>query len=926
MMVFHKLKFRNRLFITFMMVFIPLILLGSAFVYYQVKKILQTSIEKELQDSTEALTNLIQTSASVSIKTRLHGIAEKNKDIAQYFYDRYRSGTLTRTEALQRIEEIFLSQTIGISGYVYCVNSKGIIEIHPNGQVKNTDLSGFEFVRRQLEMRNGYLEYEWKNPGDETERSKAVYMVYFEPLDWIISVSTYREEFYNLVDINDFRQNILSHRTGSTGYVYVLAEDGTLLVHPRIQGINLFEQTEHPNDFLKQMLQKKTGKIKYFWKDPGDKEAREKFVIFKHLPEYKWIVASSSYVEEVFAPLKTFRNILASILIAVVLSSVGITYLISTSVTKPLASLMRKLEHGAGGDLSVRMDEGESDELGRLARHFNSFMEQLEHNQEQIKAEIRKNIEVQTALVENDLKLRSLFNQSFQFTGILSPSGILEEINQSILEFSGCKAEDVMYKPFWEAPWWQHDPLVQEELKGAIQAAVEKDFERYETTSISRHNEIRDIDISIKSILNSSGEVAFIMTESRYITEYKLAAHERKNLAVQLEKAQKMEAIGTLAGGIAHDFNNILSGILGYAQLAELNLGSPAKARGHLAQIIKGAQRAAELTQQILTFSRRTEFEKQPLSLYLILREALKLLRSSIPSTIDISEAVASKARVLADPTQMHQVIMNLCTNAYHAMGERGGILTVRLTEKPISGGSDVFDQKIKQGPYLELEVTDTGHGMDDEILKKAFDPYFTTKDIGKGTGFGLALVHAIVEEHGGHIKVQSRVGKGSSFFIYLPVIEDRDATQPNDIKNEEKYKGGSERIMVVDDEEDIREILQEFLTTAGYKVTVFENGGRAFEAFQKDPDQFDLIVTDMTMPRMTGGELAENIFRIRENLPIILCTGYSETISEAHALDMGIRRYLQKPLSNKDLAVSIREILDGPKRGTEIFRDDHLR
>ena len=221
----------------------------------------------------------------MSIKTRLHGIAEKNKDIARYFYDRYRSGTLTREDALQRIEEIFLSQTIGVSGYIYCLNSKGVVELHPNGRVKNTDLSGFEFIRRQLEKKNGYLEYEWKNPGEERERPKALYMVYFEPLDWIISVSTYREEFYHLVDINDFRQNILSYRTGATGYAYVLAEDGTMLVHPRVQGLNLFDRTEYSNDFLKQMLQERAGKIQYFWKNPGDQKAREKFVVFKHLPE-----------------------------------------------------------------------------------------------------------------------------------------------------------------------------------------------------------------------------------------------------------------------------------------------------------------------------------------------------------------------------------------------------------------------------------------------------------------------------------------------------------------------------------------------------------------------------------------------------------------------------------------------------------------
>ncbi len=911
MMLSGGLKFRNRLLITFLFVFIPLILMGSTFVYYKVKTILQTVIEKELQGSTDSLTDLIKTTASVSIKTRLHAIAEKNLNIAQHYYERYTSGSLSRAEAMERIEETFLSQPIGISGYIYCLNSQGIVKIHPNEKVKNTDVSGFEFVRRQLETRNGYLEYDWKNPGEDKERPKALYMVYFEPLDWIISVSSYRNEFYHLVDIDDFKDNLLSHKTGHTGYAFVIAEDGTMLVHPGIQENDHTYQSAYPKDFFKQMLDKKNGQIKYSWTNQGDKRPRERLVIFKHLPEYKWIVASSSDVEDVYMPINAFGNSIAFILVIIILCSIGITYFISTSVTRPLVSVMEKLKTGADGDFSIRMDEGNSDEFGQLARHFNSFMEQLEKNQEQIKTEIRKNVEVQAALVENDLKLRSLFNQSFQHTGILSPSGILEEINQSALEFSGCTADEVRYKHFWQAPWWRHDPGVQQQLKQAIKSAIEVDFVRYETTCISKQDEIRNIDISIKPVFNPSGEVAFIMTESRDITEYKQAAWERKKLAVQLEKSQKMEAIGTLAGGIAHDFNNILSGILGYAQLAELNLGSPVKARGHLAQIIKGAQRAAELTQQILTFSRRTEFEKQSLSLYLVIKEALKLLRSSIPSTIDIIEVMTSKARVLADPTQMHQVIMNLCTNAYHSMGVMGGVLTVRLTEKLISGGRDVFDQDVKEGLYLELEVTDTGHGMDDEILKKAFDPYFTTKDIGKGTGFGLALVHAIVEEHDGHIKVQSRVGRGSSFYIYLPVAADHHATHKADTKNEKIYKGGSERIMVVDDEEDIRMILQEFLTISGYKVSIFENGARAFKAFQKNPDQFDLVVTDMTMPQMTGGELAKKMLSIRQNLPVILCTGFSETLSEAQALEIGICKFLAKPFSNQDLALEIREILD---------------
>ncbi len=511
---------------------------------------------------------------------------------------------------------------------------------------------------------------------------------------------------------------------------------------------------------------------------------------------------------------------------------------------------------------------------------------------------------------ETEEKYRLLFENSVEGIYQASPEGRFIAANPSFLRLFGFNSLQELFEHFKDIDKEQY---LNPEDGVTFRRIVETEglIRNFETQLRRKDGTPIWVSLNSRAVRDHTGVLICFEGFMQNITERKQSEAEQEKLQAQLTQSRKMETIGTLAGGIAHDFNNILSGILGYAQLAEMNLGSPVKIRSYLSQIIKGAHRAADLTQQILIFSRQTEYEKQPLSLYLVLKEALKLLRSSIPSTIDITEAIVSKSKILADPTQMHQVIMNLCTNAYHAMGEMGGMLTVRLNEKPISGGRDVFDQEIKEGLYLELEVTDTGHGMDDEILKKAFDPYFTTKDIGKGTGFGLALVHAIVEEHGGHIKVHSRVGKGAGFYIYLPVIANQDANLQADIKNEKTYKGGSERLMVVDDEEDIRTILQEFLTTIGYKVSIFENGARAFKAFQKDPDQFDLIVTDMTMPQMTGGELAKKIIGIRKNFPIILCTGYSEAVSEAQALEIGIRRYLIKPLSNEDLSVSIREILD---------------
>ncbi|NOX33500.1 MAG: PAS domain S-box protein [Deltaproteobacteria bacterium] len=395
------------------------------------------------------------------------------------------------------------------------------------------------------------------------------------------------------------------------------------------------------------------------------------------------------------------------------------------------------------------------------------------------------------------------------------------------------------------------------------------------------------------------------------ITDRKLAEKEKKKLESELRQAHKMEAIGTLAGGIAHDFNNILSGILGYSQLAEMNIENPVKTKGHIRQIQKGAKRAAGLIQQILTFSRQTEHEKHLLNISIVVKEALKLLRSSIPSSIEIKENIFSDAVVLADPTQIHQVIMNLCTNAYHAMRTRGGILTVGLNEITISDQESIPDLNILSGKYLKLDISDTGHGMDKETLGKIFDPYFSTKEVGEGTGLGLALVYGIVEDHGGYVKASSVPGKGSQFHVFFP-IKEKKGVSPVQTDDDPPLTGGSERIMVVDDEESILISTRELLSDYGYKVTAFSKSPRAFEEFKQDPDKFDLIITDMTMPQMTGDELSVKILKTRKDMPIILCTGYNENISESKALELGIKKYIQKPIDSRLLIQLIQEVLDG--------------
>jgi len=401
----------------------------------------------------------------------------------------------------------------------------------------------------------------------------------------------------------------------------------------------------------------------------------------------------------------------------------------------------------------------------------------------------------------------------------------------------------------------------------------------------------------------------YLLAVIQDMTKFRAMEQERLDLEIRLQQAEKMEAIGTLAGGIAHDFNNILAGILGYSELAQRDAENPVKAKAHLVQIEKGSKRAAELVKQILTFSRKDVYQKHPLQMAMAVKEALKLLRSSIPSSIEIKKKIPSTSYVLADQIKIHQLIINLCTNACHAIGDNQGSIFISLIDAVIKQPQKIDTEMIPPGKYLVLEITDTGSGIDSRIMEKVFDPYFTTKQTGEGTGLGLALVKAIVKEHDGYIAVKSQTGKGTSFFVYFPVFEKEPENTHLPSDNKESLVG-CERIMLVDDEEAIRDVAKEFLHTCGYQVCVFENGQEALAEFECNPKGYDLVITDMTMPRMTGDKLAMAIMEINPEMPVLLCTGFSETMSEEKAASIGIKQILNKPFLMNDLLRTVRELL----------------
>ena len=404
------------------------------------------------------------------------------------------------------------------------------------------------------------------------------------------------------------------------------------------------------------------------------------------------------------------------------------------------------------------------------------------------------------------------------------------------------------------------------------------------------------------SLLRNQNENLEKMVEERTQT---LAKYER-----QLQQVLKIQAIGTLAGGIAHDFNNILFPIVGYTELTMDEVPDDSVAHNNLEEVLKAAHRAKDLVQQILTFSRQSGQERKPVKVHLIIKEALKLLRASIPASIEIINKIDDDCHpVMGDATQIHQVIMNLCTNAYQAMQDKGGTLEVNLSEVDVGYEETVKKIGMQPGKHLQLLVRDEGCGMDAVVLDRIFEPYYTTKEQGKGTGLGLSVIHGIVKNHRGDISVTSSPGKGTTFKVYLPVTEDADIA--NEFEPSNGAAKGNERILLIDDEEQIVSMEQQMLENLGYEVTARTDSTKALKEFSEQPQNFDLVITDMTMPQMTGDELAQKLLDIKPDIPVILCTGFNEDITEEKALSMGIQKFVMKPVIKNDLATTIRTVLD---------------
>ena len=478
------------------------------------------------------------------------------------------------------------------------------------------------------------------------------------------------------------------------------------------------------------------------------------------------------------------------------------------------------------------------------------------------------------------------------------------EVNDTFTKISGFTRKEAIGRTSLDLGFWR-DP--ENGRERALRAFYKQGYFRNLEMQMRFKDGIEHTMLWSADPIDFEGQECFINVLTD-ITEHKMIQKEKANLESQLQQAQKMEAIGTLAGGIAHDFNNILGAIIGYTELSLNEAEKDSILYQNLQEVFKASGRAKDLVQQILTFSRQAERERKPVQVKLICKEAIKFLRASLPTSIKIRQKIDSDFLVKADPTQIHQVLMNLCTNAGHAMREKGGVLEVKLTNVKLDEDLSAKFPDLKPGPYIELAVSDTGHGIPAHIIDRIFDPFFTTKENGEGTGMGLSVVHGIVGGCGGEITASSEPSKGATFKIYLPAMKRDNAQAPI---TEDSIATGTERILFVDDEKALVDLGKRMLESLGYKVTTRTSSIEALELFKAKADSFDLVITDMTMPNVTGEKLASELIRIKPDVPVILCTGYSAHIDQEQALTMGIRAFIFKPVIKGDMAKTIRRVLN---------------
>ena len=759
----------------------------------------------------------------------------------------------------------------------------------------------------------GFYTYHWTKPGVEgNDHKKISFIKTFEPWGWVIGCGLYVDDKEKEIKTT-LLSDISNIRFGSEGYIFVNRLNGDALVsNGKVFSGNrkLWEVFDENPAQMKAVFKKEAqagrrpdgGFIQYAHiklSNPDEKSMKTSFIY--DVPELNWLIGAGVYLDDVEGDILEMqqglhRQIRHKIYLFSMAAAVfvGLFILFFSRLNHKLRSdielFIDFLRNAAHSDTLINRENIGFEELDQMANYANTMISERKQ-------------------AEEDLRKRKSLMNAFA-DALPDPAFIVDETGKCLEAIISRKnplyqeAEALVGKPLDEIFPKQTAQAFLETIRNTIETDMPQSHE-YDLTVLSETRWFIGRTSPMKEPLNGKKAVVWVAHD---ITE-------RKHLEESIQRSQKMESIGNLAGGIAHDFNNILFPITGMAELLMEDLPHNSPEHEYAHEILQAGKRGAALVNQILAFSRQSEHQFVPTLIQNVLKEVMALCRSTIPTDIDIRQDIQQDCGlVMADPTQIHQVAMNIITNAYHALETGGRQIGVTLEEVTLSTEDMAADFSenagLAPGKYALLSISDTGKGIPGDIMDKIFEPYFTTKAPGKGTGLGLAVAYGIIKEHKGTIKVHSNAGQGTRFLIYLPVMAATSALR-NAAPEKTTLPRGNERILLVDDEESILRFETQMLERLGYVITPQTSPVAALEMFRDMPESFDLLLTDMTMPHMTGDQLAEAVLSIRPGMPIVVCTGFSERIDPESAKKLGIKGYLKKPIISAVMAKTIRDVLD---------------
>ena len=872
--------------------------------------------ENIIKNETEKVIDYIEykkSQAETRLKQIIRNRTNEAYDIAINLYNQHRA-TKNPDELKKIIKDALRPIRYNNQrGYYFITRLDGIEilfadrpEMEGRNLIDMQDTQGKFVIRDMIEIINesgeGFYRYSWTRPNKAgKDFPKIAFIKHFEHFDWLIGTGEYLDDV-----VNDIQQEVLARieniTFGDDGYIFAGQWDGLSLVAPA-KGKNMIDITDVNGVEIVRKLIKTAksggGYVSYVMPKLNSDITFNKLSYTRMIPEWGWYVGAGVNVEKIEtiinqrkAALQKRVNshffkiiaILAMVLFLIVLSA----KFISIRMKKSFDLFSEFFSNAATASATIDSEKLPFVEFESLAQSANRMI------QERNRAE--------TALRGSERNYRELVQSANCIIIRMDTNGRIIFFNNYAQIFFGYREKEIIGKNVVGTI------VPPKDSSGVDLKAMIKDIganpERYvsnENENVRRNGELVRVTWMNKVIYDEEDRIREILAVGIDVTE-------KWKLEKRLAQAQKMEAIGTLAGGIAHDFNNILSAIIGYTELSLIDTPKGDPIHNNLKQVLNAGGRAKELVRQILTFSRPRENELHPIKVNLIVNEAVKLLRASLPSTIQIHHKIESNLTVLSDATNIHQILMNLCTNSSYAMQEDGGILEVALSDVNLDSNFAEQHPGVKPGKFIKLTVSDTGCGMSPEVTSRIFDPFFTTKKVGQGTGMGLSVVHGIVKSHGGAITVDSLAGQGTTFSLFLPATEAVSITPEDSVQ---LMVTGTEHILFVDDEDFQADLGKRLLARLGYRVTARTDSLEALGLFRQKPDDFDLVITDMTMPAMTGDVLAAKIISIRPDIPVIVCTGYSDRIDKDIIKNIGIKELAMKPLAMKDIAEMIRRVLD---------------